>query len=247
MPETSPLSPLPVAEIERHLRWRVLAILSFIGVLAVLVVAALLPVLARPAAVSGLPDDPGAAEASRLLWGRLTPSGEGLRFVSALGGERTPDSRPEADLDDRLRRGRELIDATRRRLGRDPRAEAALAAIDLAQHRYASAERHYRAALARAPAYPEGRLGLGVALALRAGVERDPLVRRGLELKAIAQLAAGKPGEPEYDAALFDRAVLLERVGRREEAEQYRSAYLARDSASAWARRLREEAPSPGP
>lgn len=246
MPEPSPLPPLPVAEIERRLRWSVLSILSFIGILAVLMGAALLPVLARPARVSGLPEDPEAAEAARLLQGRLAPTAEGLRLVSALGGESPASARPGADLDDRLQRGRALIDATRRRLRRDPRAEAALAAIDLAQHRYASAERHYRAALTRAPAYPEARLGLGVALALRAGTERDPLILRGLLLRAIAQLAAVRPEDPEYDAALYDRALLLRRVGRSDEARRWASAYLAHDSTSAWAPPMRELAPGRG-
>jgi tetratricopeptide (TPR) repeat protein len=240
MPEPSPLPPLPVAEIERHLRWRIVSILGFFVVLAVLLAAALLPVLVRPERVAGLPDTPAALEASRLVHGCLAVSAGELRFASALGGESVPGQHPPADLDERLTRARALLEPLRAGRGRGPRAEVALAALDLARHRYADAERRYRSALARAPVYPEARLGLGVALALRAGIERDPLVERGMLLRAIAQFAAVGANDAEYDAALFNRALLLDRVGRRDEARRWATVYLARDAASTWAQRMRE-------
>jgi tetratricopeptide (TPR) repeat protein len=100
---------------------------------------------------------------------------------------------------------------------------------------------HYREACERAPHYGEGRLGWGVALALDANRTREPWLRRALMLRAIAQFAAVDPTDPEYPHALFNRARLLNEVGRQEEATAFAQRYLALDANSAWATSLRDE------
>ena len=47
-------------------------------------------------------------------------------------------------------------------------------------------------------------------------------------LRAIAQFAALDPRDAEYEEALYDRALLLERVGRKAEAARYAREYVAR-------------------
>jgi hypothetical protein len=63
--------------------------------------------------------------------------------------------------------------------------------------------------------------------------------QRALLLQAVAQFAAVEAGDPADQAALFNRALLLAWVGRREEARRVAGSYLARDGSSAWAERLR--------
>jgi tetratricopeptide (TPR) repeat protein len=91
--------------------------------------------------------------------------------------------------------------------------------MDVVRHRYTAAATRYRRVVDRYTNYPEARLGLGMALALSGEIERNHLAQRQKFLRAIAQFAAVKPGDTEYPEARFDRALLLERVGRREEAE----------------------------
>ena len=86
---------------------------------------------------------------------------------------------------------------------------------------------------------PEARLGLGVALALQADAEPDPSRARMLRLEAVAQFAAVDPRDPTIEPALYDRALLLDQVGRRPEALRVAREYAARDSVSPWAGRLR--------
>ncbi|MBI5711738.1 MAG: hypothetical protein HZC42_15755 [Candidatus Eisenbacteria bacterium] len=80
----------------------------------------------------------------------------------------------------------------------------------------------------------------GVTLALEAAAEPDPLRQRGLRLEAIAQLAAVRPEDAVYDAALYDRALLLARVGRHDEARRMADEFATREPGSAWAERLRQ-------
>ncbi len=49
------------------------------------------------------------------------------------------------------------------------------------------------------------------------------------------------PRDPPWLAALYDRAVLLEQVGRGDEARRWAREYLGQDGGSAWAERLRRE------
>jgi hypothetical protein len=92
-----------------------------------------------------------------------------------------------------------------------------------------------------APSYGEARLGLGVTLALRAAAEGDDARARGLRLRAISQFAAVPKADPCYQAALYDRVLLLPGVGQADEARRWAREYLTRDSASAWAVVLRRE------
>ena len=101
------------------------------------------------------------------------------------------------------------------------------------------AERGYRAVLYFGDHCPEAHLGLGVTLALEAQLERDLLRARALQLQAAAQFAAVSERDAPYLAALYDRAVMLERVGRRDEARRWARAYLALDPASGWAEKLK--------
>ncbi len=256
-----PPTAAPVAEIERRLQWRVLALAGFLALIVGLAALAALSLLVPARVLSGLPDDPDVAAGRALLHDRLPVRVGALRFASALTGEAPAGARfgPEQDaLAERA--ARDLERARARRRG-DPRLAVALAHLDLARaaasppdartpvppERLAAwlrlvtrAERRYRAVTERGADVPEARLGLGVTLALEALAERDPLRARGLELEAIAQWAAVNPRDPAILPALYDRALLLVRVGRRAEGERAAREYLARDATSAWARRLRE-------
>ena len=76
-------------------------------------------------------------------------------------------------------------------------------------------------------------------LAQRGQLERDPLVTRRRLLEAIAQFAAVGAADPEYPVALYDRVVLLDRVGRHAEARALAAAYLRLDARSPWRERVR--------
>lgn len=231
------VAPVAVDHIERHLKWRGLPVLQFGGILGLLLGIAMWPVFVPPPRVSGVPADPDVETAQRELAGRVEFPSEGLRVVSAITGPLA--AVPAADLDRRLAEANALIDRARPRLGLDPRWQAASGSLDLVRHRYAHAARHYRRAIDVAPHYPEARIGLGVTLALEAQVERNTLVARRRLLQAIAQFAAVSPRDPEYDVALYDRILLLQRVGRADEARGRAAEYLARDGASEWATRVR--------
>src|SRR5436309_2792947 len=77
-----------------------------------------------------------------------------------------------------------------------------------------------------------------VAVTLEAAGQTNPLVERALLLQAIGQFAAVGERDPVYEAALYNRAVLLVKVGRREEARRLARRYFARDPSSPWAGRL---------
>jgi len=121
-----------------------------------------------------------------------------------------------------------LLASARGRLTGDPRLESARAALDLLRHRYVHAARRYRLALDASDNYGEARFGYGITLALAAEVEPHTLTQRRERLAAIAQLAAVPHWASEYDEALYDRAVLLDRVGRGAEARQVAREWLKR-------------------
>jgi len=128
---------------------------------------------------------------------------------------------------------------------RDPRLRAAEGLVDLAGRRFDSAARHYQHALSLAPSYGEARLGLGVTLGMKAADESDGSRARGLRLRAISQFAAVPEGDPCRALAIYDRALLLERVGRKEEAWRWAEDYLRGDPGSAWSLALKQEVQEP--
>lgn len=222
------VSELAVAEIERRLQWRALPMLVFLAVLLLLLGVGFWPSVFPPARIAGLPDDPDVFAAATQLRTHVALPASELRFESALTGEVMPGVRAESDLDERLAKATELLDRARPRFTHDVRMRVARAALELARHQYADAERHYHFALDRYPNYPEARLGLGVTLVLAGELERNPLAQRQNFLRAIAQFAAVGPRDAEYEEALFDRALLLERVGRKAEAAGFAREYVAR-------------------
>jgi tetratricopeptide (TPR) repeat protein len=200
--------------------------------------------LRAPRWTSGLAGDPRVQAASDRVHGRVAAPTDGLRFTSALLGE---------PLEGGARAGAAAIADAARRLDEarasrplDARVLAAIAALDLARVRLDEAERRYRLALDLAFHYPEARLGLGVVLALRAEAEPDAGRAQALRLRAISQFAAVPQGVPEYPAALYDRALVLDRAGRREEALRFASVYWKMEPAGRWAERLRAELTAPG-
>lgn len=234
-----PVFPVPpVAEIERRLNWRALPVLAFLGLMLSLAVVAGFSLLAPRRPLTGLPEDPDAAAASALVAGRLGLMTGELRFRSALTGEPAAASDPAADAA-LAGRAATLLERARERHSRDARLAVALAHLDLARRRYTRAERGYRDVLERGVHSAEARLGLGVTLALEAAAEPDPLRQRGLRLEAVAQFAAVRPEDAVYDAALYDRALLLARAGRHDEARRRAEEFAAREPGSAWAERLR--------
>lgn len=230
------MSRLPAADA----RARPLPALGFLLALLVLAALALRALRGAPSIITGLPEDPDVARTRMLVYDRLRPDCGDLRFRSALLG-------PLGEADVALATAAEvpLLDARRRRPG-DPRLLAALACLSLTAQRHARAEQFYRQALDLAPTYGEARLGLGVTLALRAVVDGDDARARGLRLKAISQFASVPEGDPCYEAALYDRVLMLVRVSRSDEARRWASAYLARDPGSAWATELSRKLPGVG-
>ncbi len=260
MPAPTP-PPVPIAEIERRLHWRAIALGGFLVIIAGLAVLAALSLLVPARVLVGLPDDPRAAAARALLHDRLPVRAGALRFSSSLTGEAPESTRFGAGEESRAEQAVVLLEHARADHRGDPRLVAALAHVDLARaaaevpeahaavppERFAAwmrivarAERRYRSVTVRGVDVPEAHLGLGVTLALEALAERDPLRARALELEAIAQWAAVKPHVAASLPALYDRALLLARVGRRAEADRVAREYLAQDSTSPWAERLRQ-------
>ena len=221
-------SELAVAEIERRLQWRAMPALMFLGILGLLLGVAFWPSVFPPKHVAGLPDDPDVFAAANLLRAHVALPATELRFESALTGDVVPGMPAPPDADERLTQAALLIHEARGRLAHDVRMQVARATLDLMQHRYRDAERRYHAAVNRYSSYPEADLGLGVTLTLAGELERNALAQRQRFLRAIAQFAAVTPSDAEYEEALFDRAILLDRVGRREEALRYARDYLGR-------------------
>lgn len=235
-----PAPPSAVAEIERRLRWRAAPLLFFVALMAGLAAVAMLSLFAPRSVVRGIPDDEDARAAFRVMRDQ-PPFGTGtLRFRSELTGESEPGvALPDPGTAEAARR---LLTRARGRRPLEPRLPGALAHLDLAQRRLARAERGYRIAILLAPHYGEARLGLGVALALRAEREADPLAQRSLRLQAVAQFAAVLQGDPVYEHAFHDRVALLFEVGRSAEAErllrEYRHGHAGGVPAGSLASRL---------
>ena len=197
--------------------------------------------LARaPRLTQGLPADPAIRAAAAALGGPLPVTSGDLRFESWLdreAGVPAVSRRPSPDLA-RLAEAEGWAREAKRRHRRDPRLECLLGHIDLARHRYEAAEGHYAAAVARAARYGEARLGYGVTLALHARTEGNGRRARALTLRAIAQLAAVDARDPFYLPALYDRALLLDRVGRPKDAAAAARRYLELEPGSPWAASL---------
>jgi len=224
--------------------WTYMLVLVVFGVFAVSASAV------RPREVSGLPSDPEVAEARALLGDGVVLDAPGLRVrASLLDGGATPKvSEPDttdvaapgdvAPGAEDLERAARLLDLALARRPFDPRLAAACGTLDYARGLRGRAERHFRAAIAANAHYPEARLLLGALLATRARDERLRPAIRSLELQAIAQFAAVPEQAPEYPLALYNRALLLARVGRGGEARACASAYFNLDPDGPWAERL---------
>ncbi len=220
------------------MQWRFVSVIVFGGLMVALAVAAALSLLAPKRIVTGLPDDPDAALAGSLMRRGAAPATGTLRFESALTGESRPGWELSAGAATAAESAQASIERARRRARFDPRLIAALGHIELTRRMFGHAEDHYRTALEIGPHYGEARLGLGVALALRAEAEVDPLRQRGLRLEALAQFIAVRESDPARLDALYDRARVLELLGRAEEARAIARAYLHDDPSSAWAHAL---------
>lgn len=232
------VSPIAIGDLERRMQWRFVSVIVFGGLMVALAVAAALSLLAPRRIITGLPDDPDAALARALMRSGAPPATGELRFESALTGESRPGFWLPAEAAAAAERAQASIERARRRARFDPRLIAALGHVELARRMFGHAEDHYRVALEIGPHYGEAHLGLGVALALRGETEADPLRQRGLRLEALAQFIAVREGDPAYLDALYDRARVLEQLGRSDEARAIARAYLRRDPSSAWARSL---------
>jgi tetratricopeptide (TPR) repeat protein len=234
-------APPPVAELERRLSWPALPTILFLAILGVLLVLAGVSLYMRPAHPSGLPDDSALLASAGLPDGTLGVITGDLRFqAAAFGGE--PDARTSSAAElARAATAEHALQRWARSHPFEPRVRAALGALALVRHDYATAAVHYREASERSPHYPEGRLGWGIALALEAARTSESWHRRELTLRAIAQFAAVDAGQPEYLPALYNRVRLLAEAGRRTEALTLARRYVALDPSSAWTARLRRE------
>jgi Flp pilus assembly protein TadD len=233
--------PPPVAELERRIKWSSAAVVVFVASLALLASMAVIAAVTPIHSVDGLPDDPEVRAARAQVASTVRVRADGLRFESALFDPAPAPGLHPAAVHMMAVVADSLLERARARLLTDSRIPALQGHLALAQRRYVEAERRYRGAIDLAAHTSEARLGLGVALALRAEDTRDQRDARALLLQAIAQFAAVRDDAPCRAAALYDRALLLWRVGRRREAEAFTRAYLREDSTSAWSARLREE------
>ena len=236
----SPLAE-PAAEFERHFRWRWLAMVVFLGLMVGLAVVAIASLVVAPRVIDGIPADADAREAWAIVAPGVRAGLLDLRFDGSIGVFSTPDAGLRAEDLRRAEVAEPLLLAALRRHRDDPRLSTALGHLDLVRQRPAHAARNYFAALDLAPHHDEARLGLGVALARLAALDADPIRRRRLQLRAIAQWAAVRKSAPVRLDADWDRARLLAEVGRTAEARQVAAEYLARDGSGPWAERLRAE------
>jgi tetratricopeptide (TPR) repeat protein len=239
-PQAAPPAPTPVAAIERRIRWRALPALLFLGILLFFVFLALMPVLFPPRTIAGLPDDPDVRAAHELAEGHVRVWAGRLRFASAITGYDARDVAAGPTDDAAGRRASAHLLRARTRLPNEPRVLSSIASLDLVRGRLDLAEHRYRDALDHAEGYGEAHLGLGVTLALRADAEQNAELKRSLELQAIAHFAEVRPRDPVHAPALYDRAILLEDVGRHDEALELSRQYLAHDPASVWSEKLRD-------
>jgi len=233
--------PPGLQELDRRLRWRFVPLLLFGGMMVGLGVAAAVSLLRPRDVITGISDDADARSAYALIRAQRPPGTGALRFHSELTGEAEPGGPQPAPT--AASAARALLERAEARHLLDPRLPAALGHLDVARHRYEHAERSYHRALMIAPHYGEARLGLGVAYALHAERETNPLEQRSLRLQAIAQFAAVPAKDPVREPALYDRALLLAEVGRSEEAARRAREYLRDYGGGAWAESLRARVP----
>ena len=236
----SPLAE-PAAEFERQFRWRWLAMVVFLGLMVGLLVVAVASLVVTPRVIDGVPADADAREA----WAIVAPGVHAglleLRLDGSIGVTSLPGAGLRAEDLRRAEAAEPLLLAALRRHRDDPRLSTALGHLDLVRQRPAHAAREYFMALDLAPHHDEARLGLGVALARLAALDPDPIRRRRLQLRAIAQLAAVRKTSRVRLDAEWNRAWLLAEVGRTAEARQVAAGYLEVDGTSPWADRLRAE------
>jgi tetratricopeptide (TPR) repeat protein len=235
----TPPVPPPVAEIEKHLRWRLLPTVLFIVALSSLAALAFFSLAMPHQHPRGLPDDPQVLAAAAGVAGRVTVRTNTLRWSTALLGGEPANVAPTAAM-------LALVDSARARLHGarhrgDPRVLAARAALDLAAHDYPRAATQYRRACELAPHFAEARLGAGVALALEADRTPELWQARALRLEAIAQFAMVDSLDDEYALALYDRAMVLRDVGRESEARYWAARFAAHAPPSDWTRTLEKE------
>ena len=228
-----------------RLSWLPAPTLLFGATMLLFATTGLIALLVRAPSVAGLPDDPEVRDARALLSSGLPLASGELRFRCALiddGHEQPPDSNPRRELSGdevaRAAAAERLLSRARLRHPGDSRLICALAHLDLVAQRFERAERRYRAAIRQAPHYGEARLGSGLALALTANTLGDAARARGLRLEAIAQFAAVGEEDPQYRPALYNRALVLHRVGRREEARRWAQRYVDREPGSLWSKAL---------
>lgn len=233
----------PAAEFERVFKWRWWAVVGFIGLMLGLAVVAMASLLVPPRIMTGVPDDADA----RAAWGVVAPGMSAglleLRLESELGVFSLPEGRVRLEDLRRAEQAEALLALALRRHPDDPRIYTAIGHLELVRQSPNHAARRFQSAVDLAPHHDEARLGLGLALSRLAALEPDPIERRRLQLRAIAQFAAVRPAAHVRLAADYDRAVLLAEVGRDVEARQVAAAYLTGDPSSDWARRLRAEVP----
>lgn len=240
-PDVPTAPPGTTPQLPAALRWSVGPTLVFIAMLATLLTLGLWARWAPISRPGGMPDDPDVAAARELLGGELPMASRGLVLVTAFAGESrvtAPESLPFAPLTAAHAR---LLTAARRH-PRDPRLAATLTHLELACLRLEKAERDYRGLLEREPHDGETRLGLGIALAMRAdwagaGAATEP--GRALVLQALAQFTNVDRDDPAHWAAVYDRAVLLAVVGRGNEVSGVLAHALAEGPPAGWSDRYR--------
>lgn len=224
---TEPTPDPPVARIEHVLRWRAWPTLLFITNLTLLLVAGIVSVTMKPQRPSGLPEDARARVVRDIIAGRIAVATGPMRWQAALlGGTPVANRAPDAAMLARVSEARAALEPVVRQHARDPRGHAALAALAMVTHDHVDAIHRYRAACERAPHYGEGRLGLGVALALLANRTPEVWQSRQLRLEAIAQFAAVDADDPLHSDAVHNRALLLAEVGRTREAARFAQRWL---------------------
>jgi tetratricopeptide (TPR) repeat protein len=239
MTNPAPPGAVPIAEIERRLKWRLLPTLLFGVILVLLLGMAIVSLTMQPRHPHGLPDDPDARAAVALLAGRVSAPTDDMRWRAAVLGGEPPTHAGTAGMLARVAIARPALEAAHRRHRGDPRSLAALAALDIAVHDYARAAGRYRRACELAPHYGEGRLGAGVALALSAQHTPELWTSRALRMQAVAQFAMVDSVDDEYLLALYDRALVLAELGRAHESAFYADRFLAREPSGPHADALR--------
>ena len=207
-------------------------------VLAVLLALAIGSAFVTTHPVEGLPDDPSARAARDVLAGSAAPATGGLRFGSAFFGDSGIGlaAAPDPAV---IARARTLLERAHEAHPLEPRVVAALGHLALVERRLGAAEALYLTAIDLRSHCTEARLGLGVVLAVQADGSGDLFERRALQLRSLAQFLAIDGGSERMREALYDRAVMEERVGRHRDARESARAFLAIEPQGPWASRLR--------